>query len=401
LILAFSSVFQPASAQLCDSLYLNIKTIEPEQTGRLALEIDNMTFFKNNEFNSTVQKGYTLPGFWLQVKGTYQPLSNLRFEMGAHSIWFWGTTRYPAFAYKDVSTWQGQDYSNNVHVLPYFRANLALSDNFNIVLGDLFGGANHCLSEPLYNPELNLTSDPETGVQLLYNNNWLNIDAWVNWITYIYKLDTHEEAFVTGLSSRFLLNCPSSRFHIFMPVQLLTQHRGGEINAVKSGVTTVLNGAVGAVLRWNINNGALKFMDFETDYAVYKAVKGSFSDLRKGSGLYSKLSLQLNSFNLWTSYWQCNDFVTMFGSPFFGAVSTKEAGMLYDRPQMLYLGGEYLRTLGKGFAVGVKASAYCYIAGTMYSSASGEVQPRPFGNNSNFSAGVCLRLNPSFLIKNF
>ena len=35
----------------------------------------------------------------------------------------------------------------------------------------------------------------------------------------------------------------------------------------------------------------------------------------------------------------------MFGSPFFGAASMIDEGVTFDRPQMIYLGVEYLRTV--------------------------------------------------------
>lgn len=36
-----------------------------------------------------------------------------------------------------------------------------------LILGNIYGGSNHGLIAPLYNPELNLTADPETGFQVL------------------------------------------------------------------------------------------------------------------------------------------------------------------------------------------------------------------------------------------
>jgi len=397
-ILSFSQI---VVGQSYDSLFVNKKSLDAEQTGQLALEIDNTTFFKDNEFNSTVQKGYTLPGFKLQLKGTYQPLSNLRIELGAHSIWFWGATRYPAFAYKGISTWKGQDYAHDVHVLPFLRAHLMLSQKASLILGDIYGGSNHNLIEPLFNPELNLSSDPETGIQFLFNDFWVNIDAWLDWITYIYKLDTHQESFVAGWSSKFLLNRQTKPLHFYLPFQLLMQHSGGEIGLNHEGVTTFLNASSGFGLQWTADTRYLKNISFETHYAVYKAVKGGLFDFRKGSGIYSLLSLQLNEWNIRTSNWRCNDFISIFGSPFFGAVSVKEEGMLYSNPSMLSLQCEYMKYFGKGCTLGLQASTYYYISGKKIDAATLEVQPNTFGNNSNFSFGICLRINPSFLIKTY
>lgn len=386
---------------MTDQLYMSDNRIDTLRKGQLSLEVDNVSFFKNNEFSSTVQKGYTLPGFWLHLKASYYPLANLKLEGGIHSIWFWGSTRYPAFAYKGISTWNGQDYAYNVHVLPYFRAHIALSKNVDIVLGDIYGGSNHRLIEPLYNPELNLTSDPETGLQLLYNSEWVTFDVWVDWMTYIYNLDTKQEAFVAGVSARFMANSPKSPLHAYFQLQGLTQHRGGEIDVTNEDVQTNMNGAIGAGVTWNINRKALKYINAEFDLAGYSFPKGRVSALDKGTGYYTKLAAQLSNFNIRASYWSCGNFMPIFGSAFYGSVSTKEENMFYENPKMLYVGADYIRPLSKGFSFGIKAESYYYLSGKMYDQRTGVYAPSAFGNNTNYSIGVCLRINPSFLLRQY
>ncbi|MDR3250232.1 MAG: hypothetical protein LBT42_01010 [Tannerella sp.] len=401
LVLTSLSAGQEISAQLNDSLFAADYGIDPLQKGKLAIEIDNTSFFKNNEFVTTVQKGYTLPGFQLQLKASYYPLHNLKIEGGAHSIWFWGTTRYPAFAYKDMAKWEGQDYAHNVHVLPYFRANVKFSESVNFIFGNIFGGANHRLIEPLYNHELNLSSDPESGIQLLCNTKWINFDLWLDWITYIYELDTHQESFVSGVSTRFLANSPKSPFHVYFPVQGLVQHRGGEIDLYVEEVQTVMNGAAGAGLTWNPNLRVLKYINTEFDIAGYMLNNNALSDLNRGSGYYAKLSLQLQEFNVTASYWRCKDFMTVFGSPFYGSVSTKIEGLKYKRPQLFYLSADYVHQLGKGFVFGVEAEAYFSFGGSAVMSDGGLYQGSVYGGNTNYSFGVYLRMSPSFLIKQY
>ena len=394
---------QKAEAQLSERLFTSDYHIDSLCKGQLSIEIDNLSFYKNNEYGSTVQKGYTLPGFWLQPKAVYYPLSNLKLEAGVHSIWFWGTTRYPAFAYKTIPEFGGRDYSHNVHVLPFFRANLALSDNVSVILGDIYGGANHRLIEPLYNPELNLSSDPEKGMQVLYQSKWLELDLWIDWISFIYNLDTHQEAFSSGGSAMFKLNSPESTFHIYAPVQGLIYHKGGEIDITESKVQTVMNGAVGAGLKWNNKGLVIDNINAEFDIAGYNFPRGQAYYYTKGRGIYSKLSMQLKDFNIGTSYWSCTDFVSMFGNAFYSSISTKKGneGMIFHKPKMLYLGVDYTRILGKGFVFGINAEAYYYLSGKMYSPETGIVEPSAFGSNTNYSLGIYLRINPSFLIKQY
>lgn len=393
---------QNAWGQLNERLFMvDDYRVDSLRKKQLSVEMDNLSFFKNNEFGSTVQKGYTLPGFWMQLKAVYFPLSNLKLEAGVHSIWFWGTRRYPAYAYKGMTTWNGRDYANNVHVLPYYRVHLDLSKSVSIVLGNIYGESNHRLIAPLYNSELNLTSDPEHGMQLLYRTKWLDLDVWVDWMTYIYQLDTHEEAFVAGASARLKVNDPDAPFHVYFPVQGLAHHKGGEIDASNTDVQTVMNGALGVGIRWNRKNRLLSHINLECDAVGYTFQKGETFAPKYGRGYFTQLDLQLKDFNFNASYWYGQDFVPILGSPFYGTLSVKEEGMYFRNPQMLRVGADYTYPLSKGFALGIQAEVYYYLSGERIALDTGVKQGSAFGSNTNFGLGVYLRVNPSFLIKRF
>ena len=166
------------------------------------MELDNISFFKDNEYTGKFTKGYSLPGLWVQGKAVYYPLRNIKLEAGVHMLIYHGANKYPSMAYQDIAYWKGDQYQKGVHVLPLFRAQMALSDHVNIVLGNIYGASNHNLIEPLYNPELNLTCDPEAGLQLLYDSKAFDLDVWVNWQSFIFREDVHQEAFTVGISSR-------------------------------------------------------------------------------------------------------------------------------------------------------------------------------------------------------
>ena len=65
-----------------------------DQTRTLFFELDNISFFKDNEFEGQQSKGYSLPGLWLQPKLTYQPLDAIRLEAGLHALIFDGANKY-------------------------------------------------------------------------------------------------------------------------------------------------------------------------------------------------------------------------------------------------------------------------------------------------------------------
>ena len=136
-------------AQIADRVYKTDYHIDPEKARELSVELDNISFFKDNEYTGKFTKGYSLPGLWVQGKAVYYPLRNIKLEAGVHMLIYHGANKYPSMAYQDIAYWKGDQYQKGVHVLPYFRAQMALSDHVNIVLGNIYGASNHNLIEPL------------------------------------------------------------------------------------------------------------------------------------------------------------------------------------------------------------------------------------------------------------
>lgn len=381
-------------SRVCETDY----RINPDKEKELSFEVDNISFFKNNEYDGNVVKGYTIPGIWVQPKVTFYPTKNIRLEAGLHLLWYSGAYQYPCLSYMDISQWKGTQFQSGAHLLPFFRAQLALG-KVHFVLGNLYGGANHRLIDPLYNPELNLTADPETGLQLLYKSNHFDLDFWVNWQSFIFREDTHQEAFTVGFSGRVKLNDEESPIHCYMPIQLLAQHRGGELDTIMtSSVQTLMNGATGIGVTWSPNKKILKRVNAEFNVAGYYQQAGKLWPFDHGYGFGGNVSMDLKDFRLKAGYWQCDDFVSMYGIPYFGAISTKYKGARFEEPQLLYYSVEYSRTFAKRYTLGLKADAYQYFSDTMKMADGTLLQP---DGKVAFSLGVFLRFNPSFLIKRF
>lgn len=73
--------------------------LDSAQTRELRLKVDNLSFFKDNEFSGNIMKGYSLPGLWVAPRLTYQPLKNIRLDAGVHALIYHGTYHYPNYAY--------------------------------------------------------------------------------------------------------------------------------------------------------------------------------------------------------------------------------------------------------------------------------------------------------------
>lgn len=215
---------------------------------RLSLRLTAEGFFRNNEYASDLIADYTLPGYRLSADLGFRPDTQLPIELrvGVGNIYYWGALRYPsAIAYQDVPYWSGEGGRyTRLRLRPFFQASILPVRGLAILLGMLEGGARHSLIEPIYNPELSLTADRETGLQIKYQGEHTKVDTWVDWQSFIFKGDRHPEAFVFGLtaSQRLPLSAVSS---LSLELQSLAHHRGGVMNQQADTVHTWLNAALG------------------------------------------------------------------------------------------------------------------------------------------------------------
>ena len=125
-------------------------------------------------------------------------------------------------------------------------------------------------------------------------------------------------------------------------------------------------------------------VEAELDGAFYYQQAGHIWPFDSGYGLYLRTAADLRDFRVKLAYWHCDGFISMFGSPFYGAVSMKD-------PEVT------ARPLGKGFSLGVDVDLYHALSPTTID-ANGE---RRRQGGLSFSAGAYLRINPSFLLKQF
>ena len=356
--------------------------------GELFVEVNTLGFFRNNEYAGSVVNGYSLPGFWAQPKVGYYLLDNVKLELGAHLLRYWGTNTYPCFAYSDISQWKGGEDQKGFHLLPWFRGHVKLSDRFQLVLGNIYGGVNHRLIEPLYNPELSMTADPEVGLQMLYNSPAFSLDAWMNWESFIFKNDVHQEAFSVGLSTRVNLNKPDSKYHFYIPAQAIVQHRGGEIDTLfTESVQTIMNSALGVGMDWHVGNRFLKKIEVEVDAAAYYQQTGNLWVLGKGWGLGARVAFDIARFRFKGGYWRSDDFISLFGIPYYGSVSLSDKTLVFNAPQLMTLGAEYTHSLSESVSLGADFDLFQHFH-------DGQ-------SSTSFTFGVYLRLSPSFVLARF
>ena len=380
------SILNLTHAQTWDSLCVERYRIDTTDVGALKAEVNALAFFQNNEFSSKLQKGYTLPGAWLQPKLTFAPLPQVQLEVGAHLMFYDGAGKYPNYAYHDIARWKGHQYQHGVHALPYFRAQADFK-RLTLVLGDIYGAQSHELILPLYNPEQNLSADPEMGLQLLWDRPHLHMDTWLNWQSYIFNLDSHQEAFTVGVNTTLKWSKEDKKICWETPLQILIQHRGGELDTTRAGVQTVANASIGVrmtyrpttqkvlnSLRTEVNalgsyqqHGTL--WPFDMGFALHVAAKAV---------LCKRLGLELGYVGAPKQY------ANLFGSPFFGTLSTKHPGITLDGIHTLYASASYTYTFARDYHIGAQVDLYNINS--------------PSSHATPFGVGVYFRVDPSFVL---
>ena len=313
---------------------------------------------------------------------------------------YWGANKYPNLNYSDIATWKGDQTQTGFHLLPFFNVQLAVSRNFNLILGNIYGGANHRLIEPLYNQENALSADPEMGVQMQWQTKPLDFDMWVNWESFIFDKDTHQEAFTFGLSTRFKANRPERRTHVYFPLQVVMQHRGGEINpdAEQRQVKTWMNAAAGVGVTIHTDNSILTRLNAEADVAYYRQMTGALLPFDNGKGVYLKAEADIWRFCLRGAYWDSSKFISIFGNPLYGSVGIHNRDFQMQRNRTVCAQLSYAQELGKGFSWGVQADVFNTLPTDDF-----VVGDKVYNNNNKVSlaAGIYLRVKPSFLLKKF
>lgn len=396
--LAWTLAVPAASAQTAADMPAEDYSIDSARIHNMYVGVRNMNFIKDNEFSGSVMKGYTLPGLWIQPSVKYYPLSNVKLELGLHALIYDGAIKYPNFAYQDIAVWKGAQYQRGAHLLPMFRAQVGLG-NVNLVWGTLYSGASHGLMTPLYDPELNFSADPDLGFQVLVDTRRVHLDAWINWQSFVFRLSDHQEAFTVGLSMRTWLNSENRRLRWYIPVQLLAQHRGGEIiDTEQRQVRTLMNGAVGVGTEWYAGRGLLRKFGAEAAVLGYYQQSGTLWPFDSGAAAYVTASAQLGDyFNVRLGYFHGRKFISMYGLPYFGCVSMKNEGSTYDGMTTVFGSVEYRRQVAKGFALGVWGDIYETHPGKM-TAPDGTVGGA--GSATNFAFGAYFRADFDFHVWN-
>ena len=258
-------------------------------------------FFKNNEYFSPVAVGQTLPGVASTLALGYQVSGKFKAELGAYAV-----------------KYSGRDPLENLQT--FVRLQYALAPNFNMVLGNIYGGVNHRLIEPLYQWERQYTDSPESGMQfVLHANRWF-ADAWVDWQYFIQRGDSVPEALTFGTSAKWRITGDDSRFSLTAPLQLLIHHHGGQIDTSDEPMIVTGNLATGLCARMDFDQW-IKSVGFDVYVAGYwdRYEDKTSRPYKKGWGVYPVLNMDMSPLKFMLGYWHAHQFYAFEGEPLFGS----------------------------------------------------------------------------------
>lgn len=371
----------------------------------LRFNLYNYNFFVNNEYKGERVSGYTLPGFRFTPTLSYSLNKNIFIEAGVSLLHYWGANKYPNFVYSNLPSWEASQYQNGVHAMPFFRAMWYIDKSVSFSFGNIDYRNCHLLSEPLYNIENTFSGDPEMGLQLNVNTKRFKGDLWLNWQTFIFNNDYHNETFCLGLATQTKI-ISNQKFVLTLPLNAIVQHLGGENNLTNVKVHSWANLSFGLKSDILFNNNFSLY--FGGDYLKYKQLTGNIMPFKDGFAQFYYIGAKFKKVNLKLAYYDSEDFVSLLGSQHFCNFSNNTPGLIFDRANQFYAKIDYDYHIAKK----CNATFYCQlwkqnkITGNVMLPDYSDINPK-FPEKVirdgffSFSVGVVLSLEPSFLIKKF
>jgi hypothetical protein len=359
-------LFSVRAQDFFQSTLLSTPALWEADSNRLSLKVDMVGFFKNNEYFSPVAEGQTLPGTSFALALGYQLADRFKTEMGVYFV-----------------SYSGHRPLENLY--PFVRLQYAFTPHLNLVMGNLYGGVNHRLIEPLYQWERHFTAKPESGLQMILNTNRWFADVWIDWQHFIQRGDPVHEVLAFGTSVAGRLTGDNSPVSISIPMQLLIHHKGGQINVYDEPGVVLTNAATGISSRFGVDHKWIKSAGLDLYLAGYWNQCSSTAPLPfdRGWGAYSVFRLDASPFKFMAGYWHADQFYAFEGEPLFGSFDPYRPDNRLRIRNLLTCKIVFDKQLFKGVAIGAQVETYSDLN----------------RNKTDYSFGVHLRFNQLFTIK--
>ncbi|MCF8335661.1 MAG: hypothetical protein K9H65_03570 [Bacteroidales bacterium] len=316
LLLIFSVIPFTAIAQNLPEGY-NSYPLHSKDTHSVFLSIDNTNFFKNNEYYNDYVAGYSKTGFFFNPTLSWVVSDKTRLGGGVHLL-----------------KYAGEHGFNKVKPVFYLRHQLF--DGLELMMGSIKSTHHHNLIDPLYHYERFLDKHIENGLQFLIDKPFVQADIWVNWKNFISRGDDSREIFDMGISSGLPLYGKQQDFTVQFPLQVIFQHKGGQIDNSGKPVNTFSNFAGGPALQLKLHSRYLTSLEWENLYVGYRDLSpGNKREIEKGHAWMSTFSLNMKKLQFQFSWWKSRRFLSFAGNPMYQTFSIRKERLINDKRELL------------------------------------------------------------------
>lgn len=177
--------------------------------GSLSINLHNNNFIKNNEYFGPYTQGITYIGSVLQPEVSWDLSDKLSLSGG----WYF-------------RMYYGQENFNES--LPVIRVRYNVTQNTQVVFGQLDGQLQHGFVEPVYNTDNYFIKNPEYGLQVMVKREKLYADVYVDWEKFLMPGEENQEIITGGFVSSWSFNPAKENKGISVHMQGIINHLGGQ-----------------------------------------------------------------------------------------------------------------------------------------------------------------------------
>lgn len=274
------------------------------------------TFVRDAEYFLPYTMGYTALGFFLDPTFSYiNRDGRLKFSAGVHLVGIAG------------------DHKKMRGVSPIVTIEYSPIPNIRIVGGtlDRRSSVNHGLGEPMFDYDRKFYATKEDGIQVFAHTKHWNTEMWCNWEDFIVVGSPWQEKFTFGWSNKFLASWGKNHSQkLDIPLNLMMNHRGGQIDAVKDTcIETLANFSAGLDYQLELGRKHSHYISMSLPFYGFSNRSSEshiHTHFKNGWGLYPELNYRSSAFGKhWTNhcwsaglgYWYGDGFISGRGSYLF------------------------------------------------------------------------------------
>ena len=309
-----------------NSFFDNDKYEHSIDSSHMLVHVDQMSYFRNAEYLSQIDKGSTYIGV--------QILPYVQYSFNEKAQIYGGFNMRYDFGNPDIKS-----------IEPYFKFTYEGVLKHNIIFGSLNGTLQHKMIEPLYDYEKVITDRFEQGLQITKPGKVLTYDAWIDWHDMIYDKDTKNERFVAGYNV-YLNPIHNAKNKLSLNAQGMTVHSAGEIDVNSTPNSVEYNFAYGLEYTHFFNEHTNLFVAGHAAFYEDRS-NDKVHGIIDGVGQLGVLRLTHKEYQFVLNYWDSYQFQAPWGEQLYHSVGNKSYPVIHNYRKMIGARVGYEVTIGK------------------------------------------------------